>query len=361
MLRPLKKTRRSLLLPLVYVATLTLSVVTCAALALLGAEHVRATAIQTTLSGDQAVIAEFVGSTLDQSEVDGSAISSSRRLDLDRALARLAATHGYREATITLADGSIVAGETSAASAPAMTTQYQRSIATGQSSSAIDQVAGTSPTLAEAIPITENGVVRLVVTVERDASGLVASADTAWRDLLVVAGFAAVVLAILLRAIFQAANVRLGRQAEELAEARRRDNLTGLINHGETVARLTEVLATAQAEGASVGIALFDIDNFRLLNEVHGSAAGDEALLIVAKALDSESGQWQALGRFGPDEFLVIAPEEVARELPAAAKRVKGVLDEASLQFGDSERLPLTVSVGVTYFPFHATGVIELL
>ena len=42
-------------------------------------------------------------------------------------------------------------------------------------------------------------------------------------------------------------------------------------------------------------------------------------------------------------------------------KRVQTALDSASLQFDGSERLPLTVSAGVTYFPFHATGVNELL
>jgi diguanylate cyclase (GGDEF)-like protein/putative nucleotidyltransferase with HDIG domain len=155
--------------------------------------------------------------------------------------------------------------------------------------------------------------------------------------------------------------MRLRCQAEELLESRRRDHLTGFINHGAAAALLTDVLAAAKVDGSSVGIALVDIDNFRLLNETYGSPAGDQALLLVARALEAESGPWLALGRFGPDEFLAIAPAAVVREVPAAMHRVQAALDSASLQFDDSERLPLTVSVGVTYFPFHATGVNELL
>jgi len=361
MTRTIRKTGRSLLLPLVYVATLTLIGVSCAALAMLGAEHVRATAIRTTLAGDQSAIADFVSSNLTAAELSGVDPGPTRRGELDQALAQFAGAFGYRGATVSLSDGSILAGDTSDPTATAVEAEFRRSVETGQSSATISQGPDGSSVMTEAIPIAQNGVLRLVVTLQRDAAPVIASADGAWRDVVLVAGFAAVVLAALLRAIFQAANARLGRQAEELVQARRRDTLTGLINHGETVAQLTEILAAAQATGASVGIALVDIDNFRLLNEVYGSPAGDQALILATRALEAESGPWQALGRFGPDEFLAIAPAAVARQLPEAMKRVQAALDEASLQFDGSERLPLTVSVGVTYFPFHATGVNELL
>jgi len=351
---------RPLLLPLVYVATLTLIGVSSAALAVLGSEHVRTAAIRTTVSGDQAAIRDFIASNLTTADVDGSGSTPSRRAELDRELFRVSQAYGYRHATVSLADGSVLAGDAADASSPTFDAERRLSAASGQPAARIAD-SPDGPVLTEAIPISVNGVVQLVVTLQRDAAFVIAAGDDAWRDVLLVTGFSAVVLALLLRAIFQAAGVRLRQQAHELLESRRRDHLTGFINHGAAAARLTEVLATAQTDGASVGIALVDIDNFRLLNETYGSPAGDEALLLVARALESESEPWLALGRFGPDEFLAIAPAEVARELPAAMKRVQAALDSASLQFEGSERLPLTVSVGVTYFPFHATGVNELL
>ena len=232
---------------------------------------------------------------------------------------------------------------------------------TDQTTATIATAPSGEPLLIESIPIGVDGTVSLVVTLERDAHEVIASAEGALRDLVLVAGVAAVVLALLLRAIFHAAGVRLRRQAEAIAEGRRRDPLTGLINHGTVVARLTEVLAEARSEGSSVAIALVDIDNFRLLNDTYGSPAGDEALVVAARTLETESGPWLALGRYGPDEFLAIAPAALARELPAAMKRVHQALESSSLQFEGSERLPVTISVGITYFPFHATGVNELL
>ncbi|MDQ6795031.1 MAG: diguanylate cyclase [Chloroflexota bacterium] len=176
-----------------------------------------------------------------------------------------------------------------------------------------------------------------------------------------VATAAAVVLICLLYQIFSAANARLIRQEDLLADARRRDPLTGLLNHGAVVATLTSLMERAEHDGSAIGIALVDIDNFRLLNDVHGDAAGNEALVRVAESLERESDPWSALGRYGPDEFLAIAPGDSARELDAALKRARTNLDAIGLQFGGSERLPVTISGGISYFPFHASAVIELV
>jgi diguanylate cyclase (GGDEF)-like protein len=351
-------TGRPLLLPLVYVATLTLIGVSGAAVAILGSEHVRTTAIRTTVAGDQAAIGDFVASNLTTADLERPGSDPERRAALDRELAVLADRHGYRQATVVARGGSLIAAYRAATTRSG---EGPGAFAGGPSSATISELPGGAPVLTETIPVEHAGRVELIVTLQRDAAPLIAAADEALRDLVLVTAGATLMLATLLRSIFQAAGVRLRDQAEALVQARRRDHLTGLTNHGSAVARLTEVLAAAEADGASVGIAMVDIDNFRLLNESYGSEAGDQALVMVARALEAESGPWLELGRFGPDEFLAIAPAPFARELPAAMKRVQEDLDAAILQFEGSERLPLTVSVGVTYFPFHATGVNELL
>ena len=178
---------------------------------------------------------------------------------------------------------------------------------------------------------------------------------------MIVTLSAAIVLAMLLYAIFRAANIRLGRQEAQIAETRRRDSLTGLLNHSAAVAALTELIEEARRDESSMGVALIDIDNFRLLNDVHGSRAGDLALLTVAAAFRPEDEQWVLLSRFGPDEFLAIAPSSVARDLPAAARRVRERLESSHLELPDSELLPVTVSVGIAYYPFHAGSVTELV
>ncbi len=344
---------RPLLLPLVYVATLTLASVSCGAFVLLGSEHVRTTAVSTTMAGDQAAIRDFVATTLTTADLEP-AVDPARRVALDRALGDLGETYGYEAATIAGADGRILAGD------PVAAESRQALVANAATATISNETSGV-PVLTETIPIAVDGTPQLVIVLQRDARPILTAADAVARDLLLVTIGAAITIALLLRAIFKAASQRLRDQAEELFQARRRDTLTGLIDHGTGVARLAEALEAARAEGASAGIALVDIDNFQLLNETYGSPAGDEALVIVARALEAEAGPWHGLARFGPDEFLAMAPAAVARELPAAMQRVQAALDAATLQFDGSERLPLTVSAGVTFFPFHATGVNELL
>jgi diguanylate cyclase (GGDEF)-like protein len=98
-----------------------------------------------------------------------------------------------------------------------------------------------------------------------------------------------------------------------------------------------------------------------LLNDVHGSDAGDEVLLRVARALLDEAADWVALVRYGPDEFMAIADGPAARRLEAALKRVRTALDAAAIDIPGGERLPISVSVGITFFPFHASSVIQLV
>ena len=351
-----------MLLPLVYIATLMMIGVTTAALAMLGSEHVTSASIRTTVEGDQGTIRDFVTANLTASEMDAGVAVLGRRSQLDRMIGRLAEQHAFLHVSAATPSGTVVLGDAAAATTPPVVEELRHSLQSGQATATISAAdAGGVPLLTEAIPIVLDGTVRLVFEVQRDAQSILADAGAAWREVVLVTLAAGLVLAVLLRAMFHAAGDRLRRQAEEIIEARRRDPLTGLINHGAAVTALTDLLEGARPAGDPIGIALIDIDNFRLLNEVHGSSAGDEALLIVTRALEGEAGSWSAIGRFGPDEFLAIAPAAVARELPVAMNRVRAALEMSSLQFGDSERLPVTVSVGVTYFPFHATGVVELL
>jgi diguanylate cyclase (GGDEF)-like protein len=113
--------------------------------------------------------------------------------------------------------------------------------------------------------------------------------------------------------------------------------------------------------GTPLGVALIDIDNFRLLNDHHGHAAGDEALLAVVRMLRSHLPDAILMGRYGPDEFLLIAPAESIAEVEPALGRLRDALADFSLQFDASDRLPVTISAGVCTFPLHGTSVTVLL
>jgi diguanylate cyclase (GGDEF)-like protein len=111
----------------------------------------------------------------------------------------------------------------------------------------------------------------------------------------------------------------------------------------------------------AIGIALIDIDGFRLLNETYGHSAGDRALLTVAEVLEAELPATMTCGRYGPDEFLVIAPVDAVVELQPVLDRLRVRIADVALQFDASERLPISVSAGICTYPEHADSVTALL
>jgi diguanylate cyclase (GGDEF)-like protein/putative nucleotidyltransferase with HDIG domain len=241
---------------------------------------------------------------------------------------------------------------------------HLRNALAGTSGATITSPAGVGggprDVLTEDLPLLQDGRVVGVAVITRDAAPILTDASAAWQDLVLVILAAAFALAALLYLIFRAANARLVRQELQLIEATRHDPLTGLINHGTGVGVLTQLIGKA-SEQTLISIALVDIDNFHLLNTVHGEEAADTALCAVARVLSDEAGAWLPVARYGPDEFLIVAVDDAAQHLVATLHTVRHRLDTLTLRFGDSERLPVTVSVGVAHFPFHATAVSELL
>jgi diguanylate cyclase (GGDEF)-like protein len=322
-------------------------------------------ATEVAVGDDQAIVRAFVGSNLSAADLGGSALPASRRAILEPLLGDLVRRHGYRELAVISPRSGDVLMAASGSDNPVRTAEgtVAGSLTGGADAWIVASAGGgsTSPNLMEAIPIVQGADVRLVFQITRDATPILVRAGDTLRDVVTVTTSAAVVLALLLHAIFRTANRRLGRQHAELLESRRRDPLTGLLNHGAAVAALTELIEVARLDASSIGIALVDIDNFRLLNDLHGSAVGDHALLTAAETFRSDAEGWTVLARFGPDEFLAIAGDAVARDLPAATMRLRERLESTSIRLAGAERLPLTVSVGIAYFPFHADSVTDLI
>ena len=354
-----------MLYPLVYIASLALVALSSGALAVLGHDHVVDAAIEVGVGDDQAIVRGFVESNLTSADLENGSLAADRLAVIQPRLADLVRQHGYTNiALIAPRQAQVLAAASDTGTAVAIAAGTRDAVSAGRADAWIvpsTDDATHSPTLVEAIPIVQGRDVRLVFQVSRDAAPILARAGEAFRDVVIVTVSAAFVLATLLYAIFRAANTRLGRQEAQLAEARRRDPLTGLLNHSAAVAALTALVEEARRDGSSMGVALIDVDNFRLLNDVHGSKAGDQALLTVAAAFRPEAEQWALISRFGPDEFLAIAPASVARDLPGATRRVRERLESSHLELPDSELLPVTVSVGIAYFPFHAGSVTELV
>ena len=90
---------------------------------------------------------------------------------------------------------------------------------------------------------------------------------------------------------------------EDLARAAHHDELTGLWNRRRFRRELRSLLG--DGSGPVVGLALFDVDGFKLVNDTHGHAVGDAALVAVADAIRAGSSAGSALARLSGDEFAV--------------------------------------------------------
>jgi len=132
------------------------------------------------------------------------------------------------------------------------------------------------------------------------------------------------------------------------------DPLTGLANR-RTLDRVLELeIARAGRQQTEVSVAVFDVDDFRLLNERDGAAAGDEILRAVAAVLAEQVRLVDTVARIGGDEFVVVAPGSGG---VVVADRILRALDA----LGPAHGSPVTISAGVARFPADGTSADELL
>jgi diguanylate cyclase (GGDEF)-like protein/PAS domain S-box-containing protein len=99
---------------------------------------------------------------------------------------------------------------------------------------------------------------------------------------------------------------RLRAAQESLAELAHFDSLTGLPNRRAFDAALEREWALAALDGTDSFVIVADLDHFKALNDLHGHAAGDEALRQVARALRASVRETDFVARLGGDEFAVI-------------------------------------------------------
>ncbi len=351
-----------MLLGLVFGIFLVLIGVTASALVAVASTHLSSTALNATVARDRDLVEFFVDGNLLAGDLSARGPSAARTRELEHQLETLTSDGGITAMALRDRLGEVVAAggpsvaELSGAEEPALI-----SALAGEPSAQLRTEPDSPGVLEEHLPILSDGEVLGLISLRRDASDLLASLDAARRDVMVITLAAALVLAAILYFVFRAAQARLTRQQAQLLEATRRDALTGMLNHGAMVARLTDAVDAGRSTGRQIAVALVDIDNFRLFNDTHGHEAGDEVLRLVASLVDGVQKTGGHAARYGPDEFIVVYIDRPVAEVKAAATTLQASMREVGLRFGASEELPVSVSVGIAAFPEHAESVTDLL
>jgi len=124
------------------------------------------------------------------------------------------------------------------------------------------------------------------------------------------------------------------------------DELTGLVNRREAMARLGEHWSAADRYGEPLACVMLDIDHFKDFNDTYGHAVGDLVLKETAARLRRASRTGEAVCRVGGEEFLILFPRSTATMVAKGAERLRRAV-EANPVRHDSEVLTVTISAGV--------------
>ena len=151
----------------------------------------------------------------------------------------------------------------------------------------------------------------------------------------------------------------LGRQADELQRRLSVDALTGLLDRRAFLAELDRENARSCRYAQPLAVALLDVDGLKAINDRGGHSAGDAALRAIGDAIREGLRASDVGGRFGGDEFAVLAPESDERAAAALAERIRARAESARLPGA----LPLTVSIGLACVapgrPWTGDGILE--
>jgi len=366
-----RSARRPMLLALVLAIFLVLVGITASALVAITSAHLATATLNATISRDASLVELFVNGNLRPDDLVPGQANAARQNELNGKLRSLTRNDQILRVEVRAANGEILfASEPSTVGDRPVQSQGMRGALAGTPSAAISasrdlsDVAGqplpASSVVAEYLPLVgADGRTAAVMAMWRDAAPLLASVNQVQRDVVIVVLGAATVLAVMLLLVFRAAQLRINRQQAQLLEATRRDPLTGLLNHGAVVTQLADLVEVVRRGEGSVGVALLDVDNFTLLNDTHGHLSGDAVLRGVADLLDDDQSVFAS--RYGPDEFLLVRTGASAADVEQRVADLRARLTDVTVQFGDSERLPVTVSVGIAALPEHASSVTELL
>ncbi len=124
------------------------------------------------------------------------------------------------------------------------------------------------------------------------------------------------------------------------------DTLTGVLNRRFGMRRLREEFQGAMRQGTPLGVVMFDIDHFKLVNDTYGHLAGDRVLAETARRAQSALRESDVLLRYGGEEFVVIVPGAGEEALIRVGERVRLAVAATPVNDGGLE-IPVTVSAGI--------------
>jgi len=133
---------------------------------------------------------------------------------------------------------------------------------------------------------------------------------------------------------------------EKLRHQATHDGLTGVWNRAAILDKLDTEIQRGRRHKMPLTIILADIDRFKVINDTHGHQTGDIVLNVIARRMASGIRVYDGIGRYGGEEFLVVAPGCDRREARALSERLHNQIRQTTFPELDFE-LKVTCSFGV--------------
>jgi diguanylate cyclase (GGDEF)-like protein/PAS domain S-box-containing protein len=147
---------------------------------------------------------------------------------------------------------------------------------------------------------------------------------------------------------------------EQLRELAAVDELTGLANRRSFMESGRQEIERARRYGQPLSLLMIDADHFKIVNDMHGHAVGDETLRQLARMIRETVREVDIPGRLGGEEFAVLLPNTDLDSAAAFAERLRQTIERGSMELGE-QIPPITVSIGVTAYHSTLSSFDELL
>ncbi len=134
------------------------------------------------------------------------------------------------------------------------------------------------------------------------------------------------------------------RRERTLIKLATRDQLTGIFNRRALIHDFERLLHQAERYKTPFSLVIFDIDNFKRVNDTYGHLMGDKALKEVVKAVKKVLRKSDIFGRWGGEEFLVLLP--MTLEPYAPAEKIRRTVENCNF----CKDLSITISLGATTY-----------
>ncbi len=139
---------------------------------------------------------------------------------------------------------------------------------------------------------------------------------------------------------------------DKIAQVSTTDELTGLHNRKYLHERLEQEISRSRRYGTKLSCLLFDLDFFKVVNDIYGYDWGDVLLRSIADKLKQLIRKEDILTRYGDEEFLLILPNTSEENAFLFAERFRRDIERMEfIPAGEEERHPITISGGISTYP----------